>query len=595
MELKTIKKMLAAAVALWMVIVLALPAVAGDNTNTLTIKSKTTGHTFQAYQIFQGTYAEGKLFDVEWGNGVNDSGALLQDLQNENFGGSNPGTESFYFQDCVNAAQVADVICEKDGPFQDDSELLDQLADVLAQHLTSDNTKIHQSGEAVENTDTDKETFPYLYSVSGLADGYYFVKETGMTGSTVDKAYTKFMLQVADGTTIKAKSDVPTIDKTIVGNPDSLYSNAAMGDTVHFKLTSAVPAMDGYEKYFFVVHDTLAAGLTFNRDVVIKVGDTILKAPGEDVTDADYSVTLQGQQIEIVLKDFIRYKTQATAPIEVTYSATVNKDAVIGTAGNSNDVYLIYSNDPNVTATGDPGDPDKPDVSDVVGETAHKQTYTYVTGLKLSKEDPEGNPLTGAQFSLSGSSLNKVLVYEELFKEAADGTYWKLKDGTYTTTAPTNDTKDLYENTAKKYKREQVKSEETVPSSGQTKSITASVDQDGILQIDGLGAGTYTLTETKAPNGYNLLEEPIEFTLNWQAPDQSGSTACTWTVQQNGNGVSVDQNGILTLTVKNEKGITLPRTGGIGTTIFYIIGTVLVVGAGVLWLIKRYRNSKKGK
>ena len=595
MELKIIKKMLAMAIALWMMAVLALPATADNNTNTLTIKSKTTGHTFQAYQIFQGTYSEGSLLDVDWGDGVNDSDGLLQDLKSKNFGGSEPGAEAFYFQDCSSAAQVADVICETGSPFQDDSELLDQLADVLAQHLTKDDAKIHSSVDAVSNTDTDQETFPYVYSISGLADGYYFVRESAMTGGTADKAYTKFMLQLADNTTVKAKADAPTIDKTIVGDPDSLYSNAAMGDTVDFKLTSAVPAMDGYEKYFFVVHDTLADGLTFNQDVVVKVGNTVLKAPGEGVTDAEYSVTLQGQQIEIVFKDFIQYKNQAAAPIEVTYSATVNQEAVIGNAGNPNEVYLTYSNNPNVTVTGDPDDPDKPGALDLVGETTHKKTFTYVTGLKLTKEDPEGNPLTGAQFSLSGSSLNKVLVYEELFKEAADGTYWKLKDGTYTTTAPTNDTKDLYENTAKKYKREQVKSEETVPSSGQTKSITASVDQDGILQIDGLGAGTYTLTETKAPNGYNLLEEPIEFTLNWQAPDQSGSTACTWTVQQNGNGVSVDQNGILTLTVKNEKGITLPRTGGIGTTIFYIIGTVLVVGAGVLWLIKRYRNSKKGK
>ena len=179
MELKTIKKMLAAAVALWMVIVLALPAVAGDNTNTLTIKSKTTGHTFQAYQIFQGTYAEGKLFDVEWGNGVNDSGALLQDLQNENFGGSNPGTELFYFQDCVNAAQVADVICEKDGPFQDDSELLDQLADVLAQHLRVITQKFINRVKPWRTPTPIRKPFPIFTAFRGWPMGIILSKKPG--------------------------------------------------------------------------------------------------------------------------------------------------------------------------------------------------------------------------------------------------------------------------------------------------------------------------------------------------------------------------------------------------------------------------------
>lgn len=571
MNLKTIRKTLAFAITLVMLVVLALPAMAVDGQNKLKIKSKTAGHTFQAYQVFDGDYFEGVLSNVTWGDGVQGS-ALLTALKADN-------TLKTHFAACQDAADVAAVLSAKSSPFTDNSELLDQLANVVAQHLT---TTKYVSGEPTGQAPA------LVYEIANLKDGYYFVNEADMSDTT-GNAYTKFMLQVVGETEVDAKADVPSIDKKITETSgDTAYGDAAIGDVVNFKLTSAVPNMDGYEKYFFVVHDTLSTGLTFNNNVTISIGDKPL------TNNTDYTVKTENQQITIVFNNFIQYKndedTPAGTPIAIQYSATVNKDAVVGIAGNPNDVYLTYSNNPNVAVTGT----DEPAKGDPVGETPHHKTYTYVTSLEIHKQDPDDNPLAGAQFKLSGTALNKVLVYKDKFTEAEDGTYWKLLDGTYTTTEPTPDTKDKYADTEKKYKHETVTEEVTASGTSAAKEITGWVDNSGVLRINGLKAGTYTLTELTAPNGYNLLEQPIEFTVNWTAPQNpAASTDCTWTVS--GNSGATVQDGIIKLTVENQKGATLPETGGIGTTIFYVLGGVLVVVAGVLLVAKKRMANKKDK
>lgn len=558
--MKAIKKWTTMALALIMMFALALPAGAAGDNNTLTITSKTSGHTFQAYQVFDGDYYEGVLSNVTWGDGVDDV-ALLAALKAD----GNLGT---HFTNCTTATDVAEVLSGEGSPFTDNSELLDDLADVVSNHLTASHTDSGAPSGQAPN---------FTYTITGLKDGYYFVNEADMSNAN-NNAYTKFMLQVVGDTTVAAKADVPTIDKSFAEGGNQ--GDASIGDEINFKLTSKVPNMDGYDKYFFVVHDTLSTGLSFKEgSVAVKVGTETL-TPNDDFT-----VTHRNQTLKIVLNDFIQYKeSQPNANIEITYTATLNENAVVGVEDNPNDVYLVYSNNPNVVYNGD----NEPSGDDPVGETPHDRTYTYVTGLELKKVDADGNALTGAQFQLSGTTLNTVLVYKDQFTLDDEGTYWKLKDGTYTTTAPSGND-ELYESTTDKYTRERVK--DTVQNAGTT-NATGTVGDDGILRFDGLSAGTYTITEMVAPDGYNLLDEPIQITISWSAPSTEGGD-CTWTVS-GVQGATV-QNGIITMTIENDKGSTLPETGGIGTTIFYVVGGILVVGAGVLLVAKKRMNADNEK
>lgn len=558
--MKAIKKWTTMALALIMMFALALPAGAAGDNNTLTITSKTSGHTFQAYQVFDGDYYEGVLSNVTWGDDV-DGVALLAALKAD----GNLGT---HFTNCTTATHVAEVLSGEGSPFTDNSELLDDLADVVSNHLKASHTDSGAPSGQAPN---------FTYTITGLKDGYYFVNEADMSNAN-NNAYTKFMLQVVGDTTVAAKADVPTIDKSFAEGGNQ--GDASIGDEINFKLTSKVPNMDGYDKYFFVVHDTLSTGLSFKEgSVAVKVGTETL-TPNDDFT-----VTHSNQTLKIVLNDFIQYKeSQPNANIEITYTATLNENAVVGVEDNPNDVYLVYSNNPNVVYEGD----NEPSGDDPVGETPHDRTYTYVTGLELKKVDADGNALTGAQFQLSGTTLNTVLVYKDQFTLDDEGTYWKLKDGTYTTTAPSGND-ELYESTTDKYTRERVK--DTVQNAGTT-NATGTVGDDGILRFDGLSAGTYTITEMVAPDGYNLLDEPIQITISWSAPSTEGGD-CTWTVS-GVQGATV-QNGIITMTIENDKGSTLPETGGIGTTIFYVVGGILVVGAGVLLVAKKRMNADNEK
>lgn len=568
--MNAMKKGFALLMSLVLVLAMAIPALAAENSNTLTITSKTSGHTYQAYQVFQGDYHEGILSNVTWGGNV-DGESLLTALKADETVGS-------FFTDCTTAKETADVLGS--GSFQNNSELLDAVADVVAEHLTgTPKESSAPSGDAQNG---------YTYTITGLDDGYYFVKDKddSLTG---DNAYTKFMLQVVGNTTVAAKADTPVIDKVIDGDKDTDDSTtgdvdantAAIGDKVPFKVSSKVPNMDGYEKYYFVVKDTLSEGLTFNNDVAVSVG-------GEALTKGtDYTVETDGQTFTIILKNFIRYKSQTGAEILITYSATLNEKAVIGTAGNKNSVDLTYSNNPNVSDDGTPGNPDKPGPNSPVGETPDADTYTYATGVKLTKVNAEGEKLAGAKFQISGEKLNIVQVNKTIFRESENGTYYLLKDGTYTTTAPTEENKASYDNTTITYEKVTVVDQNTVKEKITTEGY---VNADGVLIFEGLGSGSYEITELVAPNGYNLLKDPIKITIGWQAPSVSGED-CTWTVT---GGDATVNNGMIELTVQNQKGAQLPSTGGIGTTVFYIAGGVLVIGAAVLLVArKRMKAAEK--
>ena len=211
---------------------------------------------------------------------------------------------------------------------------------------------------------------------------------------------------------------------------------------------------------------------------------------------------------------------------------------------------------------------------------------TFVTELELVKVDKDNKTtkLAGAVFNVVGTEINKVLITGEHFVEATDGAYWKLKDNKgYTTKAPNDQIQDQYEADGKKYNKVAYATE----SVQETKDVAFQVvtGSDGIIKLTGLKEGTYTFTEIQAPDGYNLLENLITVTISSNIDRTDKTAAFAWSAtnaQETETG-----SGKFTFTVENGQGNTLPSTGGIGTTLFYIGGGILVLAAVILLVTKR--------
>lgn len=566
--MRSMKKVASLALALVLCLSLSVGVWAGNGTHTITITNETSGHIYQAYQVFKGDYADGKLSNIDWGSDVN-STALLTELKALNA-----------YKDCTTAADVAEVL----HGFAKDSDSLKAFAAVVGKHLTT--TCVESSGSTASG---NKPT----YTISVTGDGYYFIKDKDNTVTAEGDAYTAYMLQVVGNVNVAAKDETITSDKKIAsddyadnyGTDDSVTtddkaSNGAIGSTVNFELTVKIPQnAASYSYYYCVLNDTLSNGLTFDvSTVVVSAGtDTLVKGTdyklytGNDAGDKTFQIAM------------LNAKSLAGKTIKVTYRATINENAVIGVAGNPNAFDVTYSNNPNYKYEEETENPDGKPGSDVpTGTTPEKKTYTYVTGIKLKKEDQAGNALTGAQFTITGTSVKYVLTMTSSFVEDTSGEYYKLKDGTYTKTAPSEATKDQYADAPKKYK-------ETVTSTvlGKTtdEKIEAYVGADGIVYFTGLGEGVYTIKETVTPPGFNTIDD-ITVTIDWTAPTAT-TTDCGWTAKSNESTLTLNNDGVFEITVVNQAGATLPETGGTGTTIFYVVGGMLAVLAAVLLITRK--------
>lgn len=560
--MKSIKKIASLFLALVVMLSFSVTAFAAGATGSITIQSNTDvsveGKTFRAYKILdvKSYTSDSVVYTVP---------EALKEFYKTRY--SLNGNEGDF------DAQVV-------GKIKEESDLFAFAAAALA---------AAKAANIAPGTATAGEGATSV-TISELPLGYYVVEDAG--------AATPISALILDTTnpdvTLEIKADQPGIEKKIDGDTDTDdtteglvdYNNAAIGDKVPYVLTTRVPDMTGYTKYYFVVNDTLSKGLSFNGDVTITLGDTTL------TKDTDYTVTATENadgttSVEIVFKNFIQYKNAEKRNITITYSATVNGQAVIGVAGDPNAVTLTYSNNPNISDSGTTDQPDKPTEGSPVGETPEDETRTYVTAIELIKVDPEGNRLTDAEFTVTGQKTNIVLLRKDVFTKAEEGDYWKLKNGTYTTTEPTEETKADYESITDRYSKE-IKAE-TIQT---RESVTATgvVGSDGILRVEGLSAGEYTITEVKAPAGYNLLKTPIVIRIDWSAPAAS-STDCSWTVSGVEGAVVI--GGLVKVTIENNAGTELPSTGGIGTTIFYVLGGALVLAAVVL-LVTRKRMRNRG-
>ena len=603
--MKTAKRLLTAALAVVFTFMCALPAMADDLVNqetyTLTIGNPEANHTYEAYQIFEGTFSKGTgkdaqgnvvnesyLSDINWGTGVvheNKTGydGMIKALKE--------ATPTLYdngetLVEGVNDATKVAVALNN----HNNAETADIFNEIVGGHLTG------VFKEAVDGADGTKV-------FTGLTPGYYLVKDSDNSLKDLpNQSYTKYLVKLVDTTTISVKGQTMGLHKFIVEDGKEVKANiAAMGETVSYRLESATSKMDGYESpYTYIVHDELDEGLTFNKDVVVKIGkENDLDKNGvygaenvkvEYSTDpiGGYSETLPDVPengklyIRITVNNLVENNMQ-DMNVLVTYSATVNNKAVIGTNPNTNTAYLEYSNNPNQSQ----------DNKIPTSKTPAEHVYTYVAGFEISKVSPADKLLPGAQFMIEGNdgtTITKLNVIGYSFEEADEGKYYHV-DNSYTTAAQTNYTGARYD---AKYG--------TIEKDGpQVVGMTSDKNEEngdktvGTLRFNGLKKGTYTITEVLAPTGYKKLDKSITLEITWKEPDlTNGKTECEWDYK-----VTSDEEGVVSPTetdnshykIVNQHGLTLPFTGGAGANLLAGLGLALMAAAvAAILYIKRRQN-----
>lgn len=412
-------------------------------------------------------------------------------------------------------------------------------AQTQAKNITADKTATVSAGATNGN---------YTATFTGLDYGYYVVAVPGATLANTSGQYAT--LVSVDSTNVNAniKGSLPTVDKKVQVNGNGAdTADAKIGDTLTFTLTSTIPDMSAYDTYTFNFKDTLSKGLTYGdiTSVTVEGVDAPL------VKDTDYTVTTTpaaagNTLLTVGMTDFKnKQQTNAGKKITVTYTATLNENAVVGGAGNVNSATIQYSNDPSSTGTGE-SEPDKVRVF-TYGFTVDKYTG--------DNYNDAATRLAGAEFTLTAKGDTSAIKFVQVNAGIAteDAVYRVAKAG---------------------------------ETAGTTTTITTPAN--GKVVFQGLKNGEYTLTETKAPAGYNKLASAIGVKVNG-SNDGTDTTNATVNITYNNdnNDTTYDQtasNGVIP--VQNKSGAILPGTGGMGTIAFTVIG-VLVIALGVAWTLKR--------
>lgn len=416
--------------------------------------------------------------------------------------------------------------------------------------LTNDSDALNGFAKAALKYATEKQIRPLgsaeaadekaLISLSEA--GYYLVAgEANVVGDdNGEKVVASCGLDTTNASmTVQVKADAPSIKKEVYDSKLATYSNAAskkVGDTVDYKITSKVPSMIGYDEYTYTVTDTFTSGLTLDVDsIVVKIADSECKK------DVDYTVAVVNQTLTIDFKDFIQKRALAGKKVVITYSAIINENALTKDT-ETNSVTLEYSNDP---------------LGDTTNHTPESKVYVYDFDIVIDKYETNNTnkKLAGAKFVLYKMSDNDKLYYH--YDEKNDKVTWyKLVD------------------------------QESVESASNANKIdVVTTDENGSASFKGLEAGTYSLQEIEAPKGYNLLKDPVavSITVDYNADGTVKESSAT--SKDGGQYKQVAQ-------IANNHGLLLPSTGGMGTTILYIAGGILVLAAAVMMVLM---NRKKAE
>lgn len=541
--MKFSKKVLPMVLAMAMIPTMSMTAFATQsatevNNSNVNIKN----HTFAAYQIFKGDYHNETLSNVIWGTGVN----------------------GFKYDGTSDAGEIAKKLAGVN------AETANAFAKEAAKHITGTST-IGTGSITIQEA------------------GYYLIVDTTSLVDNTDPKNPKPVYDASNLTllevtaanekiTPRVKTDKPSVEKKVAENTKynqnggygDTYNDVAdynMGDSVNFHLIGAVPDMGNYDTYKYEFEDTLSAGLTAPAESDVKVylsNDKILETTGgtpDTELNADFTVSVstdeatKNSKINVSFSDLKTVEGIAKGKyIIVDYSAVLNQDAVVGLNGNENKVKLRYSNNPNQSGGGE---------NTPTGETPEDKVIVFTYELDVTKVNGQdaNKKLAGAEFKLMNANKTKYAIVEN---GKVTGWTENEKQGTVLTS-----------------------------------------DNNGLFTVTGLDDNKYYLKETKAPDGYNTLKDPIEFVIQATTANNQewgGSASSAFTKLEIGlknnkgefeytDGTTDD--GRVSMTVKNNKGSILPETGGIGTTIFYIVGVVLVLGAGVLLVTKKRMNADK--
>ena len=582
--MKHIKKLAALLIALIVVLAMGVNASAtitnvktpdGGFTITIVPNPQDMGtHTYEAYQIFAGTLAKDDkgteattddvliLSDIVWGTGINDEGKtkLLKIDETSSYSNVREYAKSFT-----------------------DTNVFEKANDI-------ENYLAATSGTFADN------------KLTGLQPGYYLIQDSSKspTGNKPGSK-TKFILQVLSDATVNVKSSVPTVEKKTQDKNDSVstefethkvgqtatepvqdvMSNLLdsadydIGDEIPYIVTATIGnGIEHFDKYSFQFVDTMSKGLTLKTDSWdIKIDGTSVKDQNL-FTLSDPTVNSEGASTYTWSATDIKKNITVGSKIVLTYTCILNKDAVIGSLGNPNTVYVKFDNNPNHCGEGKPGGDTPPDVNIV---------FTYKT--VFNKVDKDHKPLEGADFE-----LDKFIVSTDGPDTLGEGE--NALKGTWT------DVTRLGSGTDRPTKA--VSGTEAVEASGEEGSenykpaVPASTNT--VFTFSGLDDGTYRLRETQTPAGYNHIE-PIVFTITAEHEVLADNPKLT-KLEGTGNpgfefNLTPDlTEGSLTADIINEKGTVLPATGGIGRKIFYIGGGALLVASAVLLIARRRMAAK---
>ena len=469
-----------------LVLAMAVPAFADGNTGSITVQGAVDGELYSIYKIFDVTGYDTMTTPHKITYKVTDGWASF-------FAKGNPG-----------ATYVT----------------LDSKKQISATTLDSTNapafaaaaiTWAKDSAHNIKVTDS-KTANKDGVTFTNVADGYYLVDTSLGALCSLDNV-------TGNAAKISEKNKVPSVEKKVKSGDIYESSNSAkIGDTVKYKTTITING--SVEKV--VLHDKMDTGLTFDEtSVKVKVG-------GADVAAANYTLKKSGTEssdpctFEIEFKDSYIAGLETGKQIEVTYSATLNERAVIGTPGNKNDTWLKYGNSGSVTS----------------------ETTTYSYSFDLVKTDSDGTLLAGAKFKLYADQncANEI-------KLVADG------DNAY-----------------------------RVAKTGEKAVESIETNATSALTIKGLkGTTTYYLKEIEAPKGYNELENAFVFTIASANVSSNLVTTSNKWVEGTSTGIHIINNA----------GTTLPSTGGMGTTVFYVVGGGLMAVAVVLLVTKKRMENKR--